>query len=108
MSIPEIANRLAVGRIAVYTLLETSEEIGAALRILGERDLVESEKANTGGRPVERWFATSEEARKARKERRPTKLCAKRSAGATRRIRRGGVMTYRAYRAPPAERKYHA
>ena len=47
----------------------SSEEIGAALRILGERALVEPEKENSGGRPVERWFATSEEARKARKER---------------------------------------
>ena len=35
----------------------SSEEIGAALRILGERDLVECEKEDTGGRPVERWFA---------------------------------------------------
>jgi hypothetical protein len=45
----------------------SSEEIGAALRILGERALVEFEKEDTGGRPVERWFAASEEARKARK-----------------------------------------
>jgi len=36
---------------------------------LGERALVEFEKEDTGGRPVERWFAASEEARKARKAR---------------------------------------
>ena len=47
----------------------SSGEIGAALRILGERALVEFENEDTGGRPVERWFATSEEARKARKAR---------------------------------------
>jgi len=38
-----------------------------ALRILTERELVESAKEDKGGRPVERWFATSEDARKARK-----------------------------------------
>ncbi|MBZ5581438.1 MAG: primase C-terminal domain-containing protein [Acidobacteriia bacterium] len=47
----------------------SSEEIGTALRILGERALVECEKEDTGGRPVERWFAASEDARKARKAR---------------------------------------
>jgi ERCC4-related helicase len=41
----------------------------SAVRILSERELVESEKEDTGGRPVERWFATSEDARKARKDR---------------------------------------
>jgi hypothetical protein len=51
----------------VFGRHRSSEEIGAALRILGERSLVESRKENTGGRPVERWFATSEDARKARK-----------------------------------------
>jgi hypothetical protein len=51
----------------------TSAEIGAALRILSERGLVEVEKEDTGGRPVERWFATSEEARKARKARKEQK-----------------------------------
>ena len=40
-----------------------------ALRILSERGLVECEKVDTGGRPVERWFAASEDARKARKAR---------------------------------------
>jgi hypothetical protein len=47
----------------------SSEEIGVALQILGDRSLVECEKEDTGGRPVERWFATSEAARKARKAR---------------------------------------
>jgi hypothetical protein len=47
----------------------SSEEIGAALRILGEHDMVVFEKESTAGRPVERWFATSEQARKARKAR---------------------------------------
>jgi len=47
----------------------SSEEIGIALRILGERALVECEKENTAGRPIERWFAASDEARKARKAR---------------------------------------
>ena len=47
----------------------SSEEIGAALRILGDRGLVKSEREDTGGRSAERWFATSEDARKARKER---------------------------------------
>ena len=46
-----------------------SKEIGDALRILVERGLVECEKENTSGRPVERWFSTSEGARKARKAR---------------------------------------
>lgn len=49
-----------------------SEEIGAALRILGDRELVDCEKADSGGRPEERWFATSEGARKARKARKGT------------------------------------
>jgi hypothetical protein len=31
--------------------------------------MVMYEKENTAGRPVERWFATSEQARKARKAR---------------------------------------
>jgi len=53
----------------VFARHRSSEEIGAALRILRDRELVESEKEDTGGRPVERWFATSEDARKARKER---------------------------------------
>ena len=47
----------------------SSKEIGDALRILVERGLVECEKENTSGRPVERWFSTSEGARKARKAR---------------------------------------
>ena len=47
----------------------SSGEIAAALRILGDRSLVESDKEFTAGRPVERWFAASEEARKARKAR---------------------------------------
>jgi hypothetical protein len=47
----------------------SSAEIGAALGILVERALVECEKENTSGRPVERWFSTSEGARKARKAR---------------------------------------
>ncbi len=47
----------------------SSEEIGAALRILGERGLVEFEREDTGGRPIERWFLASEEARKARNAR---------------------------------------
>ena len=42
-------------------------QIGAALRILRERALVECVREDTGGRPVERWFATNEDARKARK-----------------------------------------
>jgi hypothetical protein len=46
-----------------------SEEIGAALRILNERELARSEKSETGGRPEERWFARSASARKARKAR---------------------------------------
>jgi hypothetical protein len=45
----------------------SSEEIGGALQILGT--LVECEKEDTGGRPVERWFETGEGARKARKAR---------------------------------------
>jgi len=53
----------------LFSRHRSSEEIGTALRILGERALVEFEKENTAGRPVERWFATSDEARKARKER---------------------------------------
>jgi hypothetical protein len=53
----------------VFGRHRSSEEIGAALRILSERALVEVEKENTGGRPVERWFAASEDARKARKAR---------------------------------------
>jgi hypothetical protein len=47
----------------------SSEEIGTALRILSEHDMAVFEKESTGGRPVERWFSTSEEARKARKAR---------------------------------------
>jgi hypothetical protein len=46
-----------------------SEEMDVALRILSERKLVVYEKSVTGGRPEERWFAASEEARKARKAR---------------------------------------
>jgi hypothetical protein len=53
----------------VFGRHRSSEEIGAALRILSERALVEVEKENTGGRPVERWFAATEDARKARKAR---------------------------------------
>jgi hypothetical protein len=49
-----------------------SEEIGGALRILGDHGLVDCEKADSGGRPEERWFATSEGARKARKARKDT------------------------------------
>jgi len=52
----------------LFSRHRSSEEIGAALRILQERALVECEQENTGGRPVERWFAASEEARKARKD----------------------------------------
>jgi hypothetical protein len=47
----------------------SSEEIGTALRILGDRGLAGFQKEDTGGRAAERWFATSEGARKARKER---------------------------------------
>ena len=47
----------------------SSKEIGDVPRILVERGLVEFEKENTSGRPVERWFSTSEGARKARKAR---------------------------------------
>ena len=47
----------------------SSEEIGAALRILGERGLAGFQKEDTGGRAAERWFAVNEGARKARKER---------------------------------------
>jgi hypothetical protein len=53
----------------VFGRHRSSEEIGAALRILSQRALVESETESTGGRPVERWFSTTEEARKARKAR---------------------------------------
>ncbi len=53
----------------VFARHRSSEEIGAALRILSERELVESEKEDTGGRPVERWFASGEAARKARRSR---------------------------------------
>lgn len=47
----------------------SSEEIGVALRILAEHALAECEREDTGGRPVERWFATSEDERKTRKVR---------------------------------------
>ena len=47
----------------------SSKEIADALRILVERGLVEFEKENTSGRPVERWFSAGEGARKARKAR---------------------------------------
>ncbi len=47
----------------------SSEEIGVALEILRDHKLAECEKEDTGGRPVEHWFATSEAARKARKAR---------------------------------------
>jgi hypothetical protein len=47
----------------------SSEEIGAALQILADQNLVECQREETGGRPVERWFAVTEEARKARKAR---------------------------------------
>jgi len=50
----------------------SSEEIGTALRILGERGLAAFQKEDTGGRAAERWFAASEDARKARKERKGT------------------------------------
>jgi hypothetical protein len=53
----------------VFKRHRSSEEIGAALQILRERGLVECEKETSGGRPVERWFATSEAVRKARKAR---------------------------------------
>ncbi len=53
----------------IFARHRPSEEIGTALRILSERELVESEKEDTSGRPIERWSATSEDARKARKER---------------------------------------
>jgi len=47
----------------------SSEEIAVALRILNAHNLAECEKEGTGGRPSERWFATGEGARKARKAR---------------------------------------
>ena len=47
----------------------SSGEIGTALQILADSNLVECRKEETGGRPVERWFAVTEEARKARKAR---------------------------------------
>lgn len=47
----------------------SSEEIGVALQILRDHNLVECEKEDTGGRPVERWFASTGAARKARKAR---------------------------------------
>ncbi len=37
----------------------SSEEIGAALKVLVAHNLVESEIEPTGGRPTERWFAVS-------------------------------------------------
>jgi hypothetical protein len=45
----------------------SSEEIAAALQILGDRNLAECEKEETGGRPVERWFASNGAARKVPK-----------------------------------------
>ena len=50
----------------------SADEIGAALRILADRGLVESETEPTGGRPVERWFAVKGGERKARKARKDT------------------------------------
>ena len=49
----------------VFGRHRSSEEIGAALRILGERSLVEFRKEDTGGRPVESWFATRRGAKSA-------------------------------------------
>jgi hypothetical protein len=45
----------------------SSGEIGTALQILAAGDLAEYKKEESGGRPIERWFPTSEDARKARK-----------------------------------------
>ena len=45
----------------------SSGEVGAALQILGGRDLVEFKQEDTGGRPVERWFASAGGAEKAQK-----------------------------------------
>jgi hypothetical protein len=50
----------------------SSEEIGVALGILRDHKLVECEKEDTAGRRIERWFATSEAARKARNARKGT------------------------------------
>jgi hypothetical protein len=47
----------------------SSEEIGVALMILRDHNLVECKKEDTGGRPVERWFASTGAARKAREAR---------------------------------------
>jgi hypothetical protein len=46
-----------------------SSEITTALQILCEQGLAEFELEETGGRTAERWFASSEAARKARKAR---------------------------------------
>ena len=73
----------------------SSEEIGAALRILSERDLVESEKGRHR-RPTGRALVCSQ---------------GRGAKSAKRAERRGGVMPYRAYRAYGAtsvERKHHA
>ena len=43
----------------------SSEEISTALDILADRNLVECQKAESGGRPVERWFAKAEASQKA-------------------------------------------
>ena len=53
----------------VFGRHRSSEEVGTALQILTDSNLVECRKEETGGRPVERWFAVTEEARKARKAR---------------------------------------
>jgi hypothetical protein len=51
----------------LFSRHRSSEEIGAALRILSERDLVEFKKEDTGGRAAELWFSTRKDTRKARK-----------------------------------------
>jgi len=53
----------------VFGRHRSSEEISVALEILRDHKLVECQKEDTGGRPGERWFASTGGARKARKAR---------------------------------------
>ena len=64
---PEGLTRSEIG--GVFGRHRSSEEIGTALRNLGERGLAGFQKEDTDGRSAERWFAVSKDARKARKER---------------------------------------
>jgi hypothetical protein len=47
----------------------SSEEIGMALQLLEERGSAECQMEDSGGRPIERWFSTNQDARKAPKAR---------------------------------------